>query len=61
MKHITQVSGYPTIKFFSDGKDEAYSGGRTEASFLKYLEKKDPDYVQEPYVNNIPDAWKVNT
>jgi protein disulfide-isomerase A6 len=43
--HIAQkyeVSGFPTIKFFSkDNKEpEDYDGGRTEADFIAYLNEK---------------------
>ncbi len=36
------VTGYPTIKFFSqDNKEpEAYEGGRSEADFVKFLNDK---------------------
>jgi len=35
-----QVQGYPTIKFFKDGKASDYSGGRTEAEIVTWLKKK---------------------
>lgn len=36
------VTSYPTIKFFPKGstEPEAYSGGRTEADFVKFLNEK---------------------
>lgn len=36
------MSGYPTIKFFPAGSDEAedYEGGRSEADFVQFLNEK---------------------
>ncbi|KAJ8692387.1 hypothetical protein PTI98_009705 [Pleurotus ostreatus] len=37
-----EVSGYPTIKFFPAGSDQAedYEGGRSEADFVQFLNEK---------------------
>ncbi|KAF9579792.1 hypothetical protein BGW38_003806 [Lunasporangiospora selenospora] len=36
-----KVSGYPTIKFFDkDGSVQEYDGGRSEESFLEFINKK---------------------
>uniref|UniRef100_A0A0G4GES3 Protein disulfide-isomerase n=1 Tax=Chromera velia CCMP2878 TaxID=1169474 RepID=A0A0G4GES3_9ALVE len=35
-----QIRGYPTIKFFKNGKDFEYDGGRTESTIVDWIEKK---------------------
>jgi len=34
------VRGYPTIRLFIDGKDQEYTGGRTEQSIVTWVQKK---------------------
>ena len=37
-----KIEGFPTLKFFVDGKEEQYHGGRTEQSIIKWLKKSVP-------------------
>ena len=43
------VTSYPTIKYFTDDDYEAYTGGRSEAEFIKFLSEntEDTDLVDD--------------
>jgi hypothetical protein len=38
-KFIGQIDGFPTIKLIQNGKRSDYSGNRTEADFIKWINK----------------------
>jgi thiol-disulfide isomerase/thioredoxin len=54
-----EVTGYPSVKYFDNGKPEEYGGGRTKAGILKYLAKKDPNWSPGEFVNTVPDTWNA--
>jgi protein disulfide-isomerase A1 len=35
-----EIKGFPTLKFFRNGKDSEYNGGRTESEIISWLNKK---------------------
>ena len=34
------IKGFPTLRFFKDGNDSEYNGGRTESTIISWLKKK---------------------
>lgn len=44
-----EIQGYPTLKFFRDGKVEDYDGPREADGIIDYMKKiTDPDYKPPP-------------
>jgi protein disulfide-isomerase A1 len=55
-----QVQGFPTLKFFRDGKPSEYQGGRTEAEIVSWVTKKSGpvaiDVVTEEDLQHLKEA-----
>jgi len=49
------IRGYPTIKYFAPGSNEAedYEGGRTAADIVAWAEEKAADNIAPPEINQI--------
>ena len=52
------VSGFPTIKFFKNGKPTEYAGGRTKKEIVAYLKKKSGPAAQPIATAEEADAGK---
>jgi len=54
------VSGYPTIKFFKDGKAaKEYEGGRTKTDFINFFSASDAKPAAKPFLDDGSDASAV--
>ena len=57
------VQGFPTLKFFRDGKPSEYNGGRTEPDIVSWLNKKSgpsaKDLASEEDLQHMKDANDV--
>ena len=54
-----EVSGYPTLKYFdldSDNVVEDYKAARNKLAFLKFLQKRNPNYVPPP-LESVSNPW----
>jgi protein disulfide-isomerase A1 len=60
-----QVQGFPTIKFFKNGKATEYNGGRTESEIIAWVNKKSgPAYLtvaSEEELLNLQEAHDAFT
>lgn len=53
------VQGYPTFKFYHDGRSEDYQGGRDAPAFIEFLTKKHAELGPPPEVKEVVDAAAV--
>ena len=54
-----EVSGYPTLKYFdldSETVVEEYKSARSKSGFLKFLQKRNPNYVPPP-LETVSNPW----
>ena len=54
-----EVSGYPTLKYFdldSETVVEDYKAARRKPAFLKFLQKRNPNYVPPP-LESVSNPW----
>jgi protein disulfide-isomerase A1 len=55
-----KIQGFPTLKFFSNGKDIEYNGGRTKSDIVSWMKKKvGPASVELKSVSDVENFQKT--
>lgn len=55
------IQGFPTLKFFNNGKPSDYSGGRTQADIIQFMKKKSgPAAITIESEDDLTDAQEAN-